>query len=211
MQQTSGAILMIKWFLVVFLYFSASAKISVLDKCREMFKSKNVQQSLNKETALKNPYSQLLFEKVYQQIPSLEGTGLSKTEMNKYNFLLEQLIQKLEKGSYQQNQRLQLLDSYLTPALQKTSEIISFIKSDTAVKYESLDTQMVLQLILSTLSQQLLAYLTHSKTEKLDWARFRIILESISSFSAQQPAFSLYKIYRSVREKYSLEEYINCK
>ena len=202
---------MIKLFLFVSLYFSANAKISLLDKCHKIFKPKTVQQSLNKETSLQNPYSQLLFEKIYQQLPLLEGTGLSKTEMKKYNLLLELLIQKLEKGSYQQNQRLQLLDSYLTPALQKAEEILSFIKSDTAVKYESLDTQMILRLILSALSQHLFSYLTHPKTEKLDWARFRTILESISSFSEKQPAFSLYKIYRSVREKYSLEEYINCK
>ena len=183
----------------------------MLDKCHKIFKPQTIQQSLNKESPLQNSYSQLLFEKVYQQIPSLEETGLSKTEMKRYNLLLEQLIQALEKGSHQQSQRLQLLDSYLTPALKKAPEILSFIKSDTAVKYESLDKQMILKLMLSTFSQHLRSYLKHPETEKLDWARFRIILESISSFSNKQPAFSLYNIYRSVREKYFLEEYINCK
>ncbi|MDE0092332.1 MAG: hypothetical protein OXN83_03490 [Oligoflexia bacterium] len=202
---------MIKLFLVTNLFLMSSADTLLLDRCYSIFKTKNVSYSLNENSLLKNPYSQLIFEKVYQQLPLLEEAGLSKIEIKKYNLLLEQLIQKLEKGSYQQSQRLQLLNSYLTPALRNIPNIISFIKSESALKYESLDTQTILKLTLSTVSLHLQAYLTHSKTEKLDWPRLRTILESISNFSEKQPAFSLYKIYRSVREKYSLEEYINCK
>ena len=124
---------------------------------------------------------------------------------------MENLIHELEKNSNQYNQRLQLLDPYLTPALNNMSDITSFIvKNDLSVKYESIDTQTTLKLMLSTFSQHLHAYLSHPNPKNLDWSRFRTILENIANFRKEQGAFSLYKIYRSVREKYSLEEYINC-
>ena len=198
-------------FLFIVLFFNSFVDASLSDKCLKIFKPKNTAYSLNKDTLLQTPHSQLLFTQVYQQLSALEGAELSHKETQQYVLQLEQLIQHLEKNSNQTSARLQLLDSYLTPALQKLSDIISFIKNGSALKYESLDTQIILRLILSTFSQHLPAYLTHSKTDNLDWPRLRIILESLSSFSKEQPAFSLYKIYRSVREKYSLEEYINCK
>ena len=201
----------LKLLLFIALFFSPLANTSLSDKCLGLFKTKNTVYSLNKNTTLTNSYSQKLYKYVYQQLPTLEGEALSHKETQQYILQLEQLIQLLEKNLNQSNKRLQLLDSYLTPALKKLPNIISFIKSESALKHESLDTQTVLRLTLSTFSKHLHTYLTHSKTKSLDWSRLRVILESIASFNKQQPAFSLYKIYRSVREKYSIKEYINCK
>ena len=196
---------------VIILFINSAVSASLSSKCLKIFKSKKAIYSLNDKSLLQNPYSQTVFQQVYQQLPLLEESDLSQKETQKYILQLERLIQHLEKDLNQTNRRLKLLDSYLTPALKKLPNIISSIKSEPALKHESLDTQTILHLTLSTFSRHLLAYLTHSKIESLDWARLRVILESIAGFSEKQQAFSLYKIYRSVREKYSLEEYINCK
>ena len=196
---------------VVILFFNPLAHTSLSNKCFRLFNKKSVTYSLEQNTSLQNPYSQLVFTQVYQQLSLLEGAEFSYEETQQFALKLEKLIQHLEKNSHQAKTRLKLLDSYLTPALENTTHIVSFIKSDSVLKYESLDTKTILQLIFATFSQHLHAYLTHPKTEDLDWPRLRAILESISSFKKTQPAFSLYKIYRSVREKYSMKEYVNCK
>ena len=211
MQKTSGETIMLKFLILTYLFFNSVSQAGLVDKCRRIFKTQNVTYSLSDSAPLKNHYSQIVFEQVYQQLSLLEGDSLSTAETQKYILQLESLIQYLETNSVQKDKRLELLDPYLSPALKKIPDIISFIKSESALKYESLDTQTILQLALSTFSRHLHAYLSHPKAESLDWPRFREILESISSFKTEKPAFSLYKIYRSVREKYSIQEYINCK
>ena len=193
------------------LLFNPTSQAGLADKCYKIFKVKNITYSLNNSHSLKNPYSQLIFEKVYKQLDSIEGNRLSKTETQKYVLQLESLVKYLETNSAQKDKRLNLLDPYLSPALKKLPDMISFIKSESALKYESLDTQTILHLTLSTFSRHLHTYLSHPKVDNLDWPRLRKILESISSFNTEKPAFSLYKVYRSVREKYSIKEYINCK
>lgn len=201
--------LSLKLFLFTALLLNPIANASI--KCFNIFKTKKVIYSLNKDSPLTSSYSKLILKKVYQQLPLLEGIELTYKETQNYTLQLEQLIQLLEKNSNQTEKRLELLDSYLTPALKKLPKIISFVKSESALKHESLDTQTILRLTLSTLSLHLYTYLTQPKIKNLDWPRLRTILESVSNFDSKQPAFSLYKIYRSVREKYSIEEYINCK
>ena len=188
--------------------FSPLAKVSLPDKCFKLFKTKSTVYSLH--SPLQNTYSKKIFEQVYQQLHLIEGTELSQKETQIYILQLEQLIQLLEKNSEQTQKRIKLLDSNLTPALQQLPNIISFIKNESA-KHESLDTQTILRLTLSTFSLHLYTYLSKPNSKSLDWARLRVILESIASFKDGQQAFSLYKIYRSVREKYSIQEYINCK
>ena len=180
----NGIINRISLFFVATLFFSPShASLPILNKCRGFFQIKSVQYSLHHQNkTLQNSYSQLIFEQVYQQIPLLEETTLSIQEKQKYILQLEKLIQNLEKNSLQTNNRLLLLDPYLTPALKNTPDIISFIKSDSALKYESLDAKTVLQLILSTLSQHLMSYLKHPHSQQLDWPRIKLILKSISNF-----------------------------
>ncbi|MCY4321639.1 MAG: hypothetical protein OXC37_04480 [Bdellovibrionaceae bacterium] len=155
----------------------------------------------------------MIVSHLYEYLPLLEGNYLSEKETKNYILQTEKLIQLMEENSIKTYKRFEILEPYLTPALKKTSQIIYFMQSkqnELNEKYEYLDTKTILNLILSTLSQHLYTYLTHPQSKNLDWSRLRIILESISQFNSEQPAFSLYKIYRSVREKYSLKEYINC-
>ncbi|MCZ0933505.1 MAG: hypothetical protein OXJ52_10210, partial [Oligoflexia bacterium] len=148
--------------LFIVLLFSSPTDASLSNNiCLKTFKTtKNTIYSLNKGALLQNSYSQQLFTQVYQQLPLLERGELSQKEAQEYVLQLEQLIQHLEKNLSQTDKRLQLLDSYLTPALENIPNIISSIKSDSTLKYESLDTQVILRLVLSTLSQHLFAYLT---------------------------------------------------
>ncbi len=209
-------------FFIIFVFYS-SASSSLLEKCKTVFRSDPVKYNLFLKDKWTSAYSKELFSSVYKEMPLLKGI-LSDTEMNFYVSVLEEAITYFEKETLKQIEfphqsdlktRMKLMDSdsmnpKLFNAMKSFPEIVRFLKSGKAKDYEALDTEVILKIILSTFSQHMVTYLTHSLKE-LDWTRLNLIIKSISDFKDQPNAFSLYKIQRVVKEKYSIKEYINCK
>ena len=185
---------------------------AVLDKCFKSFRSGPVKYNLSESTDLKSPYSRELFSFVYRNIPFLEDTVLSPKDTNLFVSHLEKLIEHIESSpDLNVKSRLDLMNSRWSDAVEAFPLIVSFINSGNTNGYVSLNTKTIVKLILSALGHHTMAYLTHSKEGKLDWARMSLILRSISEFKNTPSVFSLYKIKRAVEEKYSVNEYINCK
>ena len=201
-------------FIIPFVFCSFSANPSLSDKCSKLFESQSsrsrseIQLSQNK--AGENLYAHEVFFSVYKNLVSLKGV-LPPAEIQSYVSQLEKVMDLFENHSSHMKPRLKVLeDSQFLESLKSFPKMIEFIKSDKVKNYESLDTQNIIKLVLSTFSQHTLTYLTHSK-DKLDWSRFQVIIKSISDFNNEPSVFTLYKIQRAVKEKYSIKEYINCK
>lgn len=185
---------------------------SVSNKCFGFFRSRPVKYNLSENTDLTSAYSMELFSAVYRKLPSLEGTVLSRGETNLFVSHIEELIRHIESSSdFNVRSRLELMNSRWSSAVEAFPAIVSFVNSGKTNEYESLDTKTIVKLVLSALGHHTMAYLTHPKTEVLDWPRMSFILKSIAEFTNQPSVFSLYKIKRAVEGKYSLNEYINCK
>ena len=193
------------------LIFYSEGQPSFLSRCYNSFRSTPVQYSLSENTNWSNPYAKELFSSVYQQLSTLEGKVLSPSEMKNYIFHLEKLMNHMESSSDSDiKNRLAFMNSHFSDAIKAFPIIVSFIKSSKASEYESLDTDTIIKLILATFSWHTMAYLTHPQVERLDWARMNKILKSISDFKDKRNVFSLYKIQRAVRQKYSIREYLHC-
>lgn len=195
------------------LSFSISFEGGAHDKCHEHFQedSDSAQYSFSKSTKWTNPYAEELFSSVHQQLPLLRGQGWSQEEIQFFVPRVERLLHHIENSSdpIVQN-RLALLNPYLSAAVQAVPDILSFVKNGKAKEYESLDAKGIIKLTLSTLTHHTMAYLRHPRAADLDWGRMRVILESIAQFKVKPTAFSLYKIQVVVREKFDLAEYVNC-
>ena len=216
MRKTCGEIPVIKCVIALFFIgfcFCALSSSHFLSKCHWLFRSDDsVKYNLSENASWTNSYAQEVFSFVYQQIPLLEGQVLSHTEVKNYMSYFEKLIDQLESSSDSSvRSRLELMNSHLSGAVKAFPMIVSFINGGRASEYESLDANTVVKLVLSTFSQHTMAYLTHPKVERLDWPRMNLILKSISDFKDKTDVFSLYKIKRAVLQKYSLNEYVNCK
>ena len=211
--------------LIIFFIFCSPSGASIglfvstntLNRCINIFKQAPSEPIVFSKQ--KNPYSKALDVSVYQQISLLEGV-LSKKELQYYTASLVKTIQQFENGSHKLSDaafqtRINLMNSnlksrQLLTAIRTFPKMVQFAQSKEAHRYEFLDTNRILKLVLSTFSQHILSYLTHP-VNKLDWARFNYIVNSIAEFNRSPDIFSLYKIQRAIKEKYSLREYLNCK
>jgi len=193
-------------FLGVFSYsFIANASL----ECQKLFKPQNIEYKLSTKSVFTNPYAQDLFSSVYMSLSFLK-TELSDSELKFYINFIEQTINLLENSSDHLGHSMHLMERFdLSKAIKAFPDIIHFLKSDQVSKHEFLDKQTILKLIVATFSQHLWTYFTHP-SNKLDWARFERIIKSIAHFESQPNVFSLYKIQRVIKEKYSLKEYISC-
>ncbi len=192
--------------------FYAQGEPAFFSRCHDLFRSGPAKPRLSENTVWSSPFAKELFSFVYQQLPLLKEGLLSSSEIKKYTAHLEKLLGQLERPSdLELKGRMDLIGPHLSSAVRAFPDIVSFINSGQASKYESLDAGLTLRLALSALSRHVIAYLTHPIGERLDWERMSKILKSISDFKDQKSAFSLYKIKRAVGEKHSLYEYINCK
>ena len=195
------------------LFLPVFASEGFLKKCYNNFRgnSDHVKYSFSEQVEWKHPYAKELFSSVYQQLPLLEKEGWSSEEIQPFVSSMEDFLHYIENSSDRTvESRLKLMNSRLSSAIQAVPAIFSFVNRGRASRYESLDVKGVLKLILATLSYHTMAYLKHPHVNKLDWGRMSVILKSISDFKMKPNAFSLYNIQITVREKYSLEEYVNC-
>ena len=195
----------------IYFVFCHSVHSNIIDRCSRYFRSDPIKYNLSKNTKWNNSYAQELFSSVYQQISQLEKKEFSDKEIKNYTSQLERLINFIHTSSSSDvTNRLDRMGSHLSSAIKAFPEIVSFVQSDKFLSYP-LNANQILQLILSTFSQHIEAYLKHPHPDQLDWPRIQTILEQISFFKDQPNIFSLYKITRAIRQKYSVREYINCK
>lgn len=205
---------MMNYLIVLFfigLVFYSEGQPGFLSKCYTFFRSDPVEYSFSGNTKWSNPYAQELFSSVYQQLPALEGKVLSPSETKKYILYFEKLMNHMESSADSDiKHRLDFMNSRWSDAVKTFPLIVSFVNNGQASEYESLDTKTVIELMLSTFSRHTIAYLTHPQIDRLDWERMGKILKSISDFKGKMDIFSLYKIQRAIRQKYSVKEYLNC-
>jgi len=205
-----------KYVLIMLMFISisdfASAK-GLINRCWSFFHSDPINYKLSRDTKWNNDYAKDLFFHVYQTLPLLENKNLSKKEIKTYIQELESTINIINSSSFNgvMGNFLELVNSRLSVAINAFPDIVAFIQKGGATSYPALETNVILKLILTTFSRHIKVYLTSHHPENLDWLRFNTILTSISEFKQKPNVFSLYKIKRAVREKYSLEQYINCK
>ncbi len=205
---------MIKYFIALFcmgLALSYRGESTLSKKCHTLFQT-GEQYDLPKSSKWNHPYSAQVFSSVLHQLEFLEGKALSKKEIANYKKGFESSINQIEsffRGS--STAQWDFIGAHWLSAVEAFPKIVSFINSNKSSEYESLDTKTIIKIILATFSQHTVTYLTHPEAEKLDWPRFLLILKSISYFKDNSNGFSLYKIKRAVRGKYSVNEYIHCK
>ena len=178
--------------------------------CVNMFSnSKSLEYKISLNTEFKHPYSKQLFLNLYTQIESMPL--LYKKEKQdkklKQEFILktEEIINFIE--SHPHNPKLKALTPKLLQATEALPAIFNFVENQ---QTSFLDTKTALKVVVVALTRYTGTYLKQ-EVNHLDWARLDKILSSIADFNTQPTAFSLYKILRSVREKHSLWEFINCR
>ena len=190
--------------LILFIFSFCVYSSNLSDTCKSLFLDNN---NKSKEQNVKTSYGYELSTNVYEVIPRAEV--LSLKEKQKYAVELKRTIEYINSGHIQ-TARLQLLEPALLKSVKAFPKIIDFINENQ--KHSHLNIKQSLEIILSSLTQHTIAYLSHPKTEKdLDFPRFYKILSAIGEFDDKPSAFFLYKIVRSVTEKYSIYEYLNCK
>lgn len=161
--------------------------------------------------SLKNSYSLKLRSSLKEEVKNT--ALLSNKEKQKFLKELDQTISYLEskglsvEAGNRRSARLKVLEPLLFKSLEAAPSIHRFLKESES---PYLNKKQALEIILITLTKYVRVYLNHPAKEfDIDFKRFEKILSNIAEFNGG--AFSVYKIIRSVREKYSLYEYLNCK
>jgi len=186
--------------LLFFILFSFFAHTD--DKCLKTFDTLN--ENPHQEDSLKLTG---LIEGLREQLDQTQllSQREKKAFLKEIEFALDYL--KTENPGPNHKARLEVLEPSIRKAFEVFPSIVSFLEAKPPVH---LDKKQVLKVIVMTLTKYVRVYLSHpDDTLNIDFARFTKTLSSIAEFNDN--AFSLYRVIRSVREKYSLHEYLNCK
>lgn len=96
---------------------------------------------------------------------------------------------------------------FLERAAEKIPEIMEFVKE--APEEEAPHLQQITLTVLATFSKHLPEALTMGS--EADWGQISLTLKNIAEFDKDKPRWSLYKIKRSIKKRYDLEEYLKCR
>ena len=195
---------------LLFIFFSFFAYSHSHDKCLKTVESLNKEGDLGLEP-LKNSYSLKLQSVLKEEITKTKT--LSDKEKKVFFKELEQTIAYIENKDLSQadknnrEARLKVLEPLLMKSVQMAPSIISFLENESS---PYLNKNQALSVIFITLTKYVKIYLSHpDKESDIDFKRFEKIISTIEKFNGS--SFSIYKIIRTVREKHSLYEYLNCK
>ena len=199
--------LMIKFLFIFFSFFAISKPD---DRCLKQFNDVKPENPIEL-SRLENPYSLKLNSTLHTAISNTKF--LSPKEKKAFFKELKQTISYIESKDLghthreKRNARLKALESMILQAVKTSPIILSFLEQ-TSLPY--INKKQVAEIIFITLTKYVRVHLSHPKEEaNIDFKRFEKIISSIAHFNWN--AFSIYKIIRAVREKYSLHEYLNCK
>ena len=192
--------------LLFFIFFSFFSYSHSHDKCLKTV------ESLNKEGGLNlNSYSLKLESVLKEEITKTKI--LSDKEKKVFFKELEQTIAYIENKDLAQadkskrGARLKVLEPLLMRSVQAVPSITSFLENELS---PYLNKKQALKIVFITLTKYVKIYLSHpDKESDIDFKRFEKIISTIEKFNGS--SFSIYKIIRTVREKHSLYEYLNCK
>ena len=191
-------------FILFFIVLPSSVFSNPIQKCLSVF-TKSMEYKLLSSAEFKSDYSKELFSGLYKQIE--HSSSLTKKEKQRFILETEKTIRFIE--SHSNNRRLKVLSPQLLSALSAFPEIFEFTEKGLSPS-SYLDTKTAFKVSLASLTYYIRAYLSH-ESQNLDWGRLNTILSSIAQFKEEPNSVSIYKILRAVREKHSLNEYINCR
>ena len=90
----------------------------------------------------------------------------------------------------------------------KTPEIVEFVNGLSEEKAALF--QPIAEAVFSAFGKYVPAALKSEDYEENDWERINFILKSIAEFNINDAEFSLFKIKRAIRRRYSFREFILC-
>ena len=158
----------------------------------------------------KNPLTINLLEG-YKMLREPFKIGKKKQWRELEKGLANDFIEFLEKTPTEQEQkRLQFLSvRFMETGITKIPEIMEFVSElseEKAVLF-----QPVAEAVFAVFGKYVPAALKSKDYEKNDWERINFILKSIAEFNRNDAEFSLFKIKRAIKGRYSFREFILCR